>query len=101
MMFVVGFVSLVAVITTRLTQAEEVILPGHTVFENVKSPLPHTYVSHLDLPKSFSWGNVGGVNWLTHTLNQHIPQYCGSCWVSGRSKVLLVSFEAPLLTRFL
>ena len=41
-------------------------------------PLPHTYVSNV--PTSFSWDNVNGTNYLTKNLNQHIPQWCGSCW---------------------
>jgi len=63
-----------------LVSSEEKILPAHTVFENYHSPLPHTYLEPHQLPLSFSWGNVGGRSYLTRTLNQHIPQYCGSCW---------------------
>ena len=40
----------------------------------------YTYVDPQRIPKSFSWGNVQGLSYLTHSLNQHIPQYCGSCW---------------------
>lgn len=32
------------------------------------------------LPKDFYWGDVNGTNFLTRSLNQHLPQYCGSCW---------------------
>ena len=42
------------------------------------SPLPHSYVRNL--PKAFSWSNINGTSYLTHMLNQHIPQYCGDCW---------------------
>ena len=32
------------------------------------------------LPDNFSWKSIGGVSYVTKMLNQHIPQYCGSCW---------------------
>lgn len=55
-------------------------MPGHTRPNHYTSPLPYTYIDKSELPKSFFWGNVSGASYLTHTLNQHIPQYCGSCW---------------------
>ncbi len=45
--------------------------------------MPYTYIDPNDLPDAFHWGDVHGVSYLTHSLNQHIPQYCGSCWAHG------------------
>lgn len=50
------------------------IMEGHTVQNDHSSPLPYTYIREEDLPDSFSWGDVDGVSYLTHSLNQHIPQ---------------------------
>jgi len=58
-------------------------MEGHTVREHYSKPLPHTYIAEEDLPDNFYWGNVSGHSYLTHNLNQHIPQYCGSCWAHG------------------
>jgi len=41
---------------------------------------PHHYVEHEGLPDEWNWGDVDGLSYLTPNLNQHIPQYCGSCW---------------------
>jgi hypothetical protein len=49
----------------------------------IQSPLPHTYIGADELPDSFNWGDVDGKSYLTKSLNQHIPQYCGSCWAHG------------------
>eukprot|EP00571_Detonula_confervacea_P014810 CAMPEP_0172300954 /NCGR_PEP_ID=MMETSP1058-20130122/2948_1 /TAXON_ID=83371 /ORGANISM="Detonula confervacea, Strain CCMP 353" /LENGTH=355 /DNA_ID=CAMNT_0013010915 /DNA_START=12 /DNA_END=1079 /DNA_ORIENTATION=- len=59
---------------------EYVVLPGHTEKNHIVSPLPHTYLTSEDLPEEWNWNDVDGKSCLTHQLNQHIPQYCGSCW---------------------
>jgi len=40
------------------------------------------------MPTSFSWCNKDGKNFCTKNLNQHIPQYCGSCWAHGAVSAL-------------
>lgn len=87
-MFPFSKLSVIAMALSTAAATEFKILEGHKVKDDYTSPLPIEYINTDDLPDYFSWGNVDGKSFLTHSLNQHIPHYCGSCWAHGSLSAL-------------
>ena len=58
---------------------EKILIPVIT------QPLPQDYIESNSLPEHHFWGDIDNVNYLSWTMNQHLPQYCGSCWAMAGS----------------
>jgi len=43
---------------------------------------------YQDLPSNWFWGDVNGTNYLSWNKQQHIPQWCGSCWAQASTSAL-------------
>lgn len=58
------------------------------VLNQYTTPRPQDYLGVEALPTNFTWCNQNGKNYCTMSRNQHIPQYCGSCWAHGSVSAL-------------
>ena len=41
-----------------------------------------------EVPDQWLWNDINGSNMLTMVRQQHIPQYCGSCWAQAAASSL-------------
>jgi cathepsin X len=57
-------------------------------FPKIESKLTTDEGLQNDEETPIFWGNINNVNYLTWVKNQHIPTYCGSCWVQSATSVI-------------
>jgi cathepsin X len=87
-----GIVSALVISLLLISQAEaskaprkykytDPLNPGRVApTSSIRKEVIKTKLDPVDLPTNFTWHDVNGINYLTNVKNQHIPQYCGSCW---------------------
>uniref|UniRef100_A0A0M3ICX5 cathepsin X n=1 Tax=Ascaris lumbricoides TaxID=6252 RepID=A0A0M3ICX5_ASCLU len=80
---------------------EPCLIRSGKVFEHRTYPRPWELPGfEVDIPTEWDWRNVNGVNYCSPTRNQHIPVYCGSCWVFGSLGALTDRFNIARKNRW-
>lgn len=89
MKLVVSFMGLALARQSELISREEFEAMGFVWEGNATLASSHDSLPERSgYPDDFTWCDVNGTNFCTATLNQHIPQYCGSCWAHGAVSAL-------------
>lgn len=79
-----ALLGLVAARERRVSKENPTYVKSVEVEDLIKEPL----VAVDNIPQEWLWNNVNDTNYLTNVWNQHIPQYCGSCWAHAATSVI-------------
>eukprot|EP00747_Dinoflagellata_sp_TGD_P210890 gnl/TRDRNA2_/TRDRNA2_84116_c0_seq4.p1 gnl/TRDRNA2_/TRDRNA2_84116_c0~~gnl/TRDRNA2_/TRDRNA2_84116_c0_seq4.p1 ORF type:complete len:331 (-),score=56.18 gnl/TRDRNA2_/TRDRNA2_84116_c0_seq4:131-1123(-) len=81
--------ALAASLTGEIWSKEETEKAGIVWRGNSSENTSHDLLQASDIPKAFNWcKHPDGKSYCTPMRNQHIPQYCGSCWAHGAVSAL-------------
>jgi len=62
--------------------------------QKILTPRPHEYLNSKDLPENWDWRNISGISYAsTWVTNQHVPEYCGSCFLQATTASLADRFN--------